>query len=478
MTDHTPITPPTSDPARPQAAVDEQSMARPSSPAAHRASSTAAWIVSLALAAVVGALLFASGFLVGGAGRGSCTTPSGAFAPLCEAYQKLKDEYVDKLDDTALAEGAIQGMFQYGVKDPFSGYMPPQQYEQALGDLSGKFEGIGAEMALKNTTSPGDLAACQALSDTCVLVVVAPISGSPAEKAGLRAGDIVRAVDGASVNGSTVSDQVTKVRGKAGTTVTLTIERDGKTFDQPITRGEITMREVESRMLDNGVGYIALHGFSTSSPDQFHTDLKALVDGGARSIVFDLRDNPGGYIDAARKIASEFVSSGLIFTQESNGNLTRWEALDGYGVATDPKLPVAVLINNGSASASEIVSAALKELGRATIIGQHSFGKNTVQVWAPLENDGGVRITISRWFTPKHNSVHPDGVQPDITVEIPKDAQPDQDVVLQRAVEELSKRAIGEESSPGASPVSTSSAAPAASDATSYDPSGRTTVTV
>jgi carboxyl-terminal processing protease len=238
------------------------------------------------------------------------------------------------------------------------------------------------------------------------------------------------------------------------------------------------MREVESRMLDNGVGYIALHGFSTSSPDQFHTDLKALVDGGARSIVFDLRDNPGGYIDAARKIASEFVSSGLIFTQESNGNLTRWEALDGYGVATDPKLPVAVLINNGSASASEIVSAALKELGRATIIGQHSFGKNTVQVWAPLENDGGVRITISRWFTPKHNSVHPDGVQPDITVEIPKDAQPDQDVVLQRAVEELSKRAIGEESSPGASPVSTSSASPASSDATSYDPSGQATITV
>jgi carboxyl-terminal processing protease len=433
--------------------------------------STVAWIISLALAAVVGALLFASGYLVGGAGSGSCTVPNSAFAPFCEAYQKLKSEYVDKLDDKALAEGAIQGMFQYGVKDPFSGYMPPQQYEQALGDLSGKFEGIGAEMALKNTADPGNLDACPTLSETCVLVVVAPISGSPAEKAGLRASDVVRAVNGESVNGSTLSDQVAKVRGKAGTDVTLTIERGDKKFDLKITRGEITMREVEARMLDDGVGYIALHGFSTSSPDQFHAQLKSLLDQGARKIVFDLRDNPGGYIDAARKIASEFVSSGLIFSQESSGDQTaRWEALPSYGLATDTSIPVVVLINNGSASASEIVSAALKELGRATIIGQHSFGKNTVQVWAPLDNDGGVRITISRWFTPQHHSVHPDGVQPDIAVEIPETTPPDQDLVLQRAVEYLSKRAVGE------GPTSSSSAAPsvspAASDATSYDPGG------
>jgi carboxyl-terminal processing protease len=442
--------------------------------AAHGSSrtSTAAWIISLALAAVVGALLFASGYLVGGAGSGSCTTPNAAFAPFCEAYQKLKSEYVDKLDDKTLAEGAIQGMFQYGVKDPFSGYMPPQQYQQALGDLSGKFEGIGAEMALKNTAQPGNLDACPTLSETCVLVVVAPISGSPADKAGLRASDIVRAVNGDSVNGSTLSDQVAKVRGKAGTDVTLSIERGDKKFDLTITRGEITMREVESRMLGDGIGYIALHGFSTSSPDQFHKELKSLLDQGARKIVFDLRDNPGGYIDAARKIASEFVSSGLIFSQESSGGQTaRWEALPNYGLATDPRIPLAVLVNNGSASASEIVSAALKELGRATIIGQHSFGKNTVQVWAPLENDGGVRITISRWFTPKHHSVHPDGVQPDIAVEIPDTTPPDQDLVLQRAVEYLSKSAVGE--GPTSSASTSPSPSPVASEATSYDPAGQ-----
>ena len=148
MTDSTPIaTPPAPEPV-------------PSRP---HPGSTAAWVVSLALAAVVGALLFAGGYLAAGSSGGQCASPNQAFAPLCEAYEKLKGQYVDQLDDTKLAEGAIQGMFQFGVADPFSGYMPPQQYEQALGDLSGKFEGIGAEMALKNTTSPGDLAACQAL---------------------------------------------------------------------------------------------------------------------------------------------------------------------------------------------------------------------------------------------------------------------------------------------------------------------------
>lgn len=468
MTDSAPLTPP---PA-PEAVAPAPQQA----PSRLPSSSTAAWIVSLALAAVVGALLFAGGYLAAGSSSESCTAPNQSFAPFCEAYSKLKSEYVDKLDDTKLAEGAIQGMFQYGVADPFSGYMPPQQYDQALGDLSGKFEGIGAEMALKNLKDPADLAACAQLSDTCVLVVVSPINGSPADKAGIQPGDIVTAVNGDSVNGSTMSDEIAKVRGKKGTQVTLSIKRGGKTFDVTITRDEITMREVETRMLDNGVGYIALHGFSESSPDQFHDDLKKLLDDGARKIVFDLRGNPGGYIDAAHKIASEFVSSGIVFTQESAGDDDRtWEALPDYGdprLAKDKSIPVVVLVNNGSASASEIVSAALKELGRATIIGQHTFGKNTVQVWAPLQNDGGVRITISRWFTPDHHSVHPDGVQPDITVEVPEGTPPEKDLVLDRAVQYLTTRAVGEGPSSSAAPAA--SVSPKASDETSYDTSGLT----
>ena len=423
--------------------------------------STTAWVVSLVLAAVVGAMLFAAGFLVrgGGGGAGTCAAPTEAFVAFCEAYDKVKAEYVDELDDGKLADGAIQGMFQYGVADPFSGYMAPDQYQQALGDLSGKFEGIGAEMALKNIDDPGNLEACPQLSASCVLVVVAPIAGSPAEAAGLESGDIVTAVDGESVEGSTMQEQISKVRGEAGTDVTLSLLRDDRALDLTITRAEITTREVTTRMIDGHIGYIALHSFSDSASGQFRTALAALLEDGADQIVFDLRDNPGGYIEAARQIGSEFIESGLIFSQESAGdNVRRWDAT-GDGVATDSDIPVVVLTNEGSASASEIVAAALQETGRATIIGQPTFGKNTVQVWAPLENEGGVRITISRWFTPDHNSVAPDGVQPDITVEVPPETPPEQDLYVERAVEFLTTQGVGEEPDASASPAARAPAA-------------------
>jgi carboxyl-terminal processing protease len=398
------------------------------------------WVVSLVLASVVGSLLFAGGYLAaGGASRdGTCAAPTEAFAALCEAYDLLKKQYVDKLDDSQLAEGAIRGLFEYGVKDPFSGYMSPDEYQNALGSLSGEFTGIGAEMSVKNLDNPDDLAACAQLSKTCVLVVVAPLADSPAEAAGLRSGDIVLAVDGESVSGSTLQDEIGKVRGEPGTKVTLTLQRGERTFDLSITRAKIVQREVSSRMLAGKIGYVALHGFSQRSPDEFHKAIEALLDDGATSIIFDLRDNPGGYIDAAQKVASEFIGSGLIFSQESSGGeKKRWEAT-GDGLATDTSLPLAVLVNGGSASASEIVAAALKESGRGVIIGEPTYGKNTVQVWSDLVDHSGVRITISRWFTPNHASVAPDGVQPDITVEVPDGTPPDEDPVLDRAITELS----------------------------------------
>lgn len=405
------------------------------------------WVVSLALAAVVGALLFAGGWLAAGGSRGSgCAAPDEAFAAFCEAYDRLQREYVDELDPAELAEGAIEGMFQYGVKDPYSGYMPPEQYDRAIGDLSGMFSGIGAEMAIRNVDDPANLEACTEFSDTCRFVVLAPLADSPAEAAGVQAGDVVLAVDGTSVNGSTMEDQISRIRGEAGTDVTLTLQRDGaEPFDLTITRAEIQLREVETSLIDGHVGYIALNGFSAPAADQFRDGLVELLDQGADQLVLDLRDNPGGYIDAAQAIASQFIDDGVIFTQESAGDDVREWTATGDGVATDPDLPLAVLINGGSASASEIVAAALQESGRATVVGEPSFGKDTVQVWSRLENEGGVRITISRWFTPDHNSVAPDGIRPDIAASPTAETPPGDDPVLAAALAYLEDQPVAAE---------------------------------
>jgi carboxyl-terminal processing protease len=407
----------------------------PESPAARStAARSVRYAAVFALAALLGTTLFIGGYLAAGGTSSSCAAPSEAFAAFCEAYDELKAQYVDDLPDDQLVEGALEGMFQYGVPDPHSGYMSAEEFQNSLGDLSGTFSGVGAELAIENTENPDDLAACTAISETCVLTVIAPLNGSPAEAAGIQSGDVVTAVDGESLIGLTVQDAVTKVRGPKGTDVTLTIDRDGEVFDLTITRDDIVIVEVESEMLDGHVGYIALHGFSANASEQFDEQLADLLDQGADQIVFDLRDNPGGYITAAQEIASEFVDEGLLFSQESAGDeVVEWEAT-GDGRATDPAIDVAVLINGGSASASEIVAAALEETDRATLVGEPTYGKNTVQIWDELSNGGGVRITISRWFTPEHNSVAPDGVQPDITATVPEGTPADQDPVLDQAL--------------------------------------------
>ncbi|MGH2418381.1 MAG: S41 family peptidase, partial [Candidatus Limnocylindria bacterium] len=252
-------------------------------------SGTVPWIISLALAAVVGALLFAGGYLAaGGSGSSGCAAPDEAFEAFCEAYDRIQREYVDDVDPEKLAEGAIEGMFQYGVADPYSGYMPPDQYNRALGDLSGTFSGIGAEMGIRNVDDPEDLAACTEFSAACRFVVMAPLAGTPAEAAGLLAGDVVLAVDGEPVDGSTMEDQIGRIRGEAGTVVTLTIQRDDvEAFDLTITRAEIELQEVETRLIDGHIGFIALNGFSAPAADQFEAGLAQLLEDGADQIVFD-----------------------------------------------------------------------------------------------------------------------------------------------------------------------------------------------
>jgi len=367
----------------------------------------------------------------------SCAEPSEAFAVLCETYAQIKGDYVDEISDEKLVDGAVRGMIEYGLEDPYSGYLTPDQYGSALDDLSGEFSGIGAEVGMENLDDPEDLTACTVVTTTCAMVIVSPLDDSPAEAAGLRPGDQVLAVDGTSTLGESVSSLVYEVRGEAGTDVTLTIRRGDQTFEVIVTRAVINLQEVTAELLDGGVGYLRLSSFTDRAPGLFSEALADLLAQGATSIVFDLRGNPGGFIVAAQEIADEFVTSGeLLFTVESGDDVNEWRAGDGL---LQNDVPVVVLVNAGSASASEIVAAALQEHGRATILGEPTFGKNTVQVWRDLPNGGGLRLTTDRWFTPEHNSVAPDGVQPDVVVASPDDPLSGEDPQLDRALEILTE---------------------------------------
>lgn len=367
----------------------------------------------------------------------TCAEPAEAFAVLCEAYARIKDAYVDEVTDEQLVDGAVRGMVEYGLEDPYSGYLPPSQYGEALDDLSGEFSGIGAEVGMENLVDPEDLASCTVVTETCAMVIVAPLAGSPAEEAGLRAGDRILAIDGRSTLGESVSSLVFEVRGEAGTDVTLTVGRGDQELDITITRAVIDLREVRAELLEDGIGHVRLTTFTDRATGLLRDALGSLLDQGATAIVLDLRGNPGGFIVAAQGVASQFVPEGeLLFTVESGGEVQEWRSEAG-GILQSAAVPVVVLVDGGSASASEIVAAALQETGRAAVVGEPTFGKNTVQVWNDLPNGGGLRLTTDRWFTPGHESVAPDGVQPDEVVAGPDGPISDDDPQLDRAVEIL-----------------------------------------
>ncbi len=367
----------------------------------------------------------------------TCAQPSDTFAALCDAYEQIRGSYVDEVDDQSLVDGAVRGMIEYGLEDPYSGYLPEEQYDRALDDLSGEFSGIGAEVGMENLDDPDDLASCTVVTSTCAIVIVAPLDGSPAEEAGLRPGDRIVAVDGTSTMGESINSLVFVIRGEAGTDVTLTIGRDDDELDITVTRDVIDLQEVRAELIDGDVAHVRLTSFTDRSTELLRDAIASLLDDGATGIVLDLRGNPGGFIVAAQGVASQFLPEGeLLFTVESGDDVQRWTADEG-GVATDAGIPVVVLVNEGSASASEIVAAALQETGRATIVGTDTFGKNTVQIWTDLPNGGGLRLTTDRWFTPTHASVAPDGVQPDIVVPGPEDPAAEADPQLDRAVEVL-----------------------------------------
>ena len=394
--------------------------------------------LALALVIVIGGSgLLGAGFLLG---RLSALTPGtptdrqALFEPFWDAFDSISGQYPGGVDEKALVEGAIKGMFD-ALGDPFSQYLSPADLQSTLSGISGRFEGIGSVM----TTRDGKGAeGCTPAGPDCHVVVVRTIPHGPAARAGLLKDDEVTAVDGTALAGKTLAETIALVRGPKDTTVRLTIVRGGGApFELAIVRAVIDNEVVTSDVIADGrVGYIRLESFSDAAAEEFRGQLQALLDQGLTRIVFDLRSDPGGLIDAAQKIAGQFIASGPVFWEEfADGTQVAHDAPPG-GIATDPAIQVIVLIDKGTASASEIVAGALQDTGRARLVGQTSYGKGTVQQFQTLTTDsGGFRLTVAKWLTPKKTWIHGKGLTPDVSVAIPAGATTD--VVLQRAIDLL-----------------------------------------
>ena len=323
------------------------------------------------------------------------------FAPFWETWKLLHENFVDQpLDDVALMRGAISGMLA-ATGDKHTTYMNPTEFEQANASMEGEYEGIGAWV---DTT--GDY-----------VQVISPMKGSPAEAAGLRANDIVIAVNGEDQTGIPGDLVLKKILGPAGEAVTLTIRRGEEKLDFTIVRAKITVPVVDYRMLDNNIAYVALYSFNEQATAQLRAALKDLMAQKPAGLIFDLRDNGGGYLSTAIEVVSEFIPKGVVMYEEyGDGTRDAYSAQRG-GRATE--IPLVVLVNAGTASASEITAGAIQDLGRGKLVGVKTYGKGSVQNWIPLKTEkGGVRITIARWLTPKGTQINDVGLTPDLIVEM------------------------------------------------------------
>ncbi len=344
------------------------------------------------------------------------------FAPFWQSWELVHDIYIDQpVDDEVMMQGAIKGMMD-SLGDQHSSYMDPDQHRQANIDLTGEYDGIGAYVDATQE----------------YLTIVSPMPGSPAEEAGLEPGDQIIAVDGEDMTGIDGSLVIRKVVGPAGTPVTLTIYREGEQpFDVTLERARIIIPNLETELLEGDIAYIKLYGFSENATQDLIAALEDLLAQDPDGMILDLRNNPGGERDSAVDISSQFIDQGVIMYQEyGDGRRDTYEAVEG-GLATD--IPLVVLINEGSASASEIVAGAVQDYERGTLVGKTTFGKGSVQNWIPLADDQGlVRITIARWLTPNGNTIHEVGVIPDFEIEYTEeDFENEIDPQLDKAIELL-----------------------------------------
>lgn len=341
-------------------------------------------------------------------GQLTCAIPSDAFIPMCEQMEAL-DAGADAIGDIVAGMAAV-------ALDRNSVYLSPQSLALTAEEQTGTVEGIGAFVTTEDLTSDDpESTTCWIVGPTCPLVIVSTLDASPAERAGVLADDVMVRVDGVPIEGLSVDDVTSKVRGPAGTDVTIVFLRAGSEVELTITRAAIDVPVVEAELVGD-VGYVDLNVFTGNAGDQVNTALLDLIGAGATSIVLDLRDNPGGTLNSAIDVASAFLRDGLVLRTVGPEGERTYPVREG-GIATDESLDIYVVVNRASASASEVVAGALQDQERAAIVGETSFGKNTVQQRFDLPDGGAIKLTIARWQTPDGRDFD-DGVTPDVELAV------------------------------------------------------------
>ena len=339
---------------------------------------------------------------------------------LFRAVQVVKGQYVGTAEGPLLMTGSLKGMVN-SLGDPYSVYLDPKMYSELMLETKGSFGGVGIVLGVKDKQ----------------LTVVAPIEGTPAETAGILGGDLIVKIDGQDTKDMALDEAVGKIRGKEGSKVTLTIQRTGQEAEEySLTRATIVLKSVSGKILENGIGYIRLSMFSETTGNDFTQKMSELTEQGMTSLILDLRNNPGGLIGESVKVARLLVPQGPIVSVI--GKDGERETSQSYLEKTP--LPLVVLINGGSASASEIVAGAIQDTSAGKLIGVKTFGKGSVQRIIPLDKDSAVKITIAEYHTPKDRSIHGKGIEPDIVVEMPKDKDAKSDPQLDKAIEVLKSK--------------------------------------
>lgn len=377
-----------------------------------------------------GLFVGSDGRLQAGAGNASeVITADGSvdLSPFWKTWRILNEKHIDAddIDTEEKVWSTIQGLAA-SFKDPYTVFFPPEEAKEFEEEISGNFQGVGMEVGMKDEK----------------ITVVAPLKGTPAERAGIESGDVIISIDGSSTFGMTIDDAVKLIRGERGTDVTLAILREDETSPREITitRDNINIPTLDTDDRSDGVFVISLYNFSANAHAEFKGALEAFAATGKNKLIIDLRGNPGGYLDASIDIASHFLPSGKVIVREVGKGGEEFSVFRsrGYNTLGGKEISLVVLVDKGSASASEILAGALRENDMATLVGTQTFGKGSVQEVVQITPDTTLKVTIAEWLTPEGVSISDEGLEPDILVEYePNEDDPESDNQLDRAVEIL-----------------------------------------